>query len=497
MPATLDDAALRPAHPTPRRLSDLLGAVAGLRAQGELGDVVVTGCTHDSRQVRAGDLYAALPGAHVHGAAFLEQAVAAGAVAVLTDAEGAKAAGSIPCVLADRPREVLGHVAAWVHGDPAAALTVVGITGTNGKTTTSFMVEAGLRASGAATGLIGTVINRIAGQDIKSSRSTPESTDLQAMFATMRERGVTAAVMEVSSEGIAQGRVNGVPFDVSLFLNLSQDHLNFHGTMEAYFQAKADLFSPARSRVGIANADDEAGQRLLREAQIPMSAFGVSAPATWTARDVELRTDGSSFRAVGPDTEVDASVRLPGDFNVSNALAALAALATAGVDPQAAARGIAELGGVPGRMEQITNDRGFAALVDFAHTPEAVQTLLASVRRVTEGRVIVVLGCGGDRDPGKRPLMGQAAVTGADIAVFTSDNPRSEDPAEILAQMGPGAVVEPDRQAAIRFAVGLARPGDTVVVAGKGHESGQEVGGVVTPFDDRLVLREALQELTP
>jgi UDP-N-acetylmuramoyl-L-alanyl-D-glutamate--2,6-diaminopimelate ligase len=492
----VDDAALRPAHPTPRRLAELLSAVPGLVVQGDIDELVVTGCTHDSRQVRPGDLYAALPGAHAHGAAFADQAVADGAVAVLTDAEGAVGLGAIPALVADEPREVLGHVAAWVHGNPAAELTLVGVTGTNGKTTTSFMVEAGLRAAGATTGLIGTVVNRVAGREVKASRSTPESTDLQAMFAAMREQGVTAAVMEVSSEGIAQGRVNGTPFDVSLFLNLSQDHLNFHGTMEAYYQAKADLFTPARSRQGLANADDEAGRRLLGEAPIPMTSFGVGSTATWCAQDVDLRPDGSSFRVVGPDTDLATSVRLPGDFNVCNALAALAALAAAGVDTTAAARGIAELPGVPGRMERVDGGDGFAALVDFAHTPEAVRTLMTAVRRVTEGRVIVVLGCGGDRDHGKRSLMGQAAVAGADIAVFTSDNPRSEDPLAILAEMGPGAaLVEPDRRTAIRWAVEQARPGDTVVVAGKGHEGGQEVDGVVTPFDDRQVLREALQEV--
>ncbi|MCW2544173.1 MAG: UDP-N-acetylmuramoyl-L-alanyl-D-glutamate--2,6-diaminopimelate ligase [Frankiales bacterium] len=483
----------------PRRLADLLAAVPGLVVRGSLDGVQITGCTHDSRQVHPGDLYAALPGAHAHGADFADRAAAAGAVAVLTDPTGAERTGVLPTLVADDPRSVLGQVAAWAHGDPAAALTVVGITGTNGKTTTAFLVEAGMRAAGLPAALLGTVLSRIGDLEVKSVRTTPEATDLHAMFALMRERGVKAVAMEVSSHALALGRVDGVRFDTAVFTNLSQDHLEFHHTMEDYFAAKASLFTPARAKRGLVNADDPAGRRLLADPQIPLTSYGVTSDAPgWRAEDVQLRSDGSSFRAVGPDTAVDTSVRLPGDFNVSNALAALAALVTAGVDPELAARGIAELPGVPGRMEGIPNDRGISALVDFAHTPEAVQILLAAVRRVTEGRVIVVLGCGGDRDPGKRPLMGAAAVSGADLAVFTSDNPRSEDPMAILAAMGPGAaLVEPDRRAAVRWAVSQAKPGDTVVVAGKGHETGQEAAGVTTAFDDRQVLREALQEAAP
>jgi UDP-N-acetylmuramoyl-L-alanyl-D-glutamate--2,6-diaminopimelate ligase len=483
---------LRPDSPTPRPLEDLLGTVPGLAVQGSLAGVLVTGCTHDSRAVRPGDLYAALPGAHAHGADFADEARRAGAVAVLTDPPGAARVEGLPLLVADTPRSVLGAVASWVHGDPSAALTVLGVTGTNGKTTTAFFVEAGLRAAGHRTALLGTVMTRIGDEALASERTTPEATDLHALFAVMRERGVTAVAMEVSSHALAYGRVDGVRFDTSVFTNLSQDHLDFHADMEEYFQAKASLFTPERSRRGVVNADDEAGRRLLASPRIPLTAYGDQSGLR--AADVALGPAGSAFTFVGPGFALPASLQVPGAFNVSNALGALACLVTAGVPVEDAVRGIAGLPGVPGRMERVDAGQPFTALVDYAHTPEAVASLLRTVRDVTPGRVIVVLGCGGDRDRGKRPLMGKAAVEGADVAVFTSDNPRGEDPLVILAEMDqPGALVEPDRRAAIALAVAQAQPGDAVVVAGKGHEPGQEVDGVVTPFDDRVVLREALE----
>jgi UDP-N-acetylmuramoyl-L-alanyl-D-glutamate--2,6-diaminopimelate ligase len=454
--------------------------------------VRVTGCTHDSRAVRPGDLYAALPGAHVHGASFAADAVASGAVAVLTDAAGAAQVHGVPALVAERPREVLGEVAAWVHGHPSEHLTVLGVTGTNGKTTVAFLLEAGLRAAGRSTALLGTVVTRIGVDEVPSRRTTPEATDLHAMFAVMRERGVDAVAMEVSSHALALGRVDGVRFDTALFTNLSQDHLDFHADMDDYLRAKASLFTPGRTRRGLVNADDPAGRQLLAHPLVPLSSFGEK--GEWRAEALALRDDGSTFRLVGPGVDAPAGVRLPGAFNASNALAALACLVTAGVPVADAVRGVAELPGVPGRMERVDAGQPFLALVDYAHTPEAVATLLRTVRALTPGRVVVVLGCGGDRDRSKRPLMGRAAVEGADVAVLTSDNPRSEDPAAILAEMAqPGALVEPDRRAAIALAVAQAGPGDAVVVAGKGHESGQEVAGVVTPFDDRVELRAALE----
>ena len=456
--------------------------------------VVVTGCTHDSRAVRPGDLYAALPGARAHGADFLPAAVSAGAAAVLTDPAGAAAAAAydLPVLVAPRPRQVLGEVAAEVYGDPAAGMLVVGVTGTNGKTTTAFLLEAGLQAAGHRTGLIGTVLARIGEQVLPSVRTTPEATDLQALLALMRERGTSAVAMEVSSHALALGRVDGLVFDTAVFTNLSQDHLDFHGSMADYFAVKAQLFTPERARRGVVCVDDRAGRRLVASATVPLQTYGED--ADWQSHEVDLRPDGSSLRLVGPGVDLRTSLRLPGGFNVANALGALAALGASGVDVHDAARGIAALPGVPGRMERVDEGQPFLAVVDYAHTPEAVSTLLDTLRAVTRGRVVLVLGCGGDRDRAKRPLMGAAAVGGADLAVLTSDNPRSEDPEAILREMdAPGAVIEPDRRAAIGYAVAQARPGDAVVVAGRGHETGQEVAGVVMPFDDRVVLREALQ----
>jgi UDP-N-acetylmuramoyl-L-alanyl-D-glutamate--2,6-diaminopimelate ligase len=494
VPATPDGTtALRPSSPPRRPLPDLLSAVPGLRQAGRLEGVVVTGCTHDSRAVRPGDLYAALPGARAHGADFAAAVVSAGAVAVLTDEAGATRFPDLPVLVADDPRGVLGEVARWVYDDPAAGLLLLGVTGTNGKTTTAFLLEAGLRAAGHTTALLGTVLTRIGDEVLPSVRTTPEATDLHAMLAVMRERGVTAVAMEVSSHALSLGRVDGLVYDVAAFTNLTQDHLDFHPTMADYEAAKASLFTPARSRRGVVNCDDPAGRRIVQAGHIPLTTYGED--SDWVAREVDLRPDGSRFRLRGPDVDVHVDVRLPGAFNVSNAMCAAATLVVAGVDVHDAVRGISELPGVPGRMERVDVGQPFLALVDYAHSPDAVTTLLAAVRALTPGRVIVVLGCGGDRDRGKRPLMGRAAAEGADVAILTSDNPRSEDPGAILTEMAsgaPGAIVEPDRRAAIAAAVAAARPGDAVVVAGKGHETGQEVAGVVTPFDDRVVLREAL-----
>jgi UDP-N-acetylmuramoyl-L-alanyl-D-glutamate--2,6-diaminopimelate ligase len=489
---------LRPNSPAARPLVELLTEVPGVRPVGDVGSTVVTGCTLDSRAVQPGDLYAALPGARAHGADFAAAAVAAGAVAVLTDERGAAqvATAGPPVLVADDPRAVLGAVARWVHGDPGADMTLLGLTGTNGKTTTAFLVEAGLRAAGHRTGLLGTVLTRIGDAVVPSVRTTPEAPDLQALLAVMRERGTTAVAMEVSSHALALGRVDGVVYDVAGFTNLSQDHLDFHGSMEEYEAAKASLFTRERARTGVVNVDDAAGRRIVRAAAIPVVTFGQD--ADWSVHEVDLRPDGSSFRVRGPDVDVRASVRLAGAFNTANALAALACLVTAGVPVEDAVRGVAQCPGVPGRMERVDAGQPFLALVDYAHTPDAVSRLVAAARSLTSGQVVLVLGCGGDRDRAKRPLMGTAAAQ-ADVAVLTSDNPRSEDPLAILAEVAagaPGALREPDRRAAIALAVGTAQPGDVVLVAGKGHETGQEVGGVVTPFDDRTVLREVLEEVT-
>jgi UDP-N-acetylmuramoyl-L-alanyl-D-glutamate--2,6-diaminopimelate ligase len=507
----------RPVVP-PRPLGDLAARLGLAEDRGRDG-VALTGVTLDSRAVQPGDLYAALPGSHVHGADYCPQAVAAGAAAVLTDADGrarAVAAGlpEAAVIVVDDPRAVLGDVAAWVYGDPGERLLLVGITGTNGKTTTAYLVDAGLRAAGHTTGLLGTVQTRVADEVTDSARTTPEAPDVQALLALMVERGCTAAVLEVSSHALALGRVDGVLFDVAVFTNLSQDHLDFHRTLGEYFAAKARLFTPRYARAAVVDVDDAYGRELLTVSSVPTRTCSTHRSpdgrvADWQALDVRVTTGGSSFTVHGPAGDrVDVTLQMPGEFNVANATCALAALATVGVPLEVAARGVSGLVGVPGRMEPVDAGQPYLALVDYAHTPDAVTTLLDTARALAGGsRVIVVLGCGGDRDPYKRPLMGAAAVLGADLAVLTSDNPRSEDPGAILAAMVAGAadavgppsqpepryVVEPDRARAIAIAVESAGAGDVVVVAGKGHETGQEVGDVVLPFDDRVVLREAIE----
>ncbi|WP_045299053.1 UDP-N-acetylmuramoyl-L-alanyl-D-glutamate--2,6-diaminopimelate ligase [Saccharothrix sp. ST-888] len=468
----------------------------------------VTGITHDSRAVRPGDVYVAFPGANHHGAAFAAQAVAAGAVAVLTDQAGAELAVSagVPLLVVESPRAVMGLVAAVVYGRPSEQLLTIGLTGTNGKTTTSYLVEGGLRGADLVPGVIGTVEMRVGDERIKSERTTPEATDLHAILAVMRERGADAVVMEVSSHALVYGRVDGVVYDVALFNNLTPEHLDFHPDMEDYYRAKARLFQPEKARRGVANLDDAYGRRLAGEAPIPVTTFSAKGDrdADWRAVDVQLGPVGSTFRVLGPDgATADASVPLPGPFNVANALGAITALVTAGVPLEAAVAGVASIAGVPGRLERVDAGQPYVAVVDYAHKPDALEAVLNSLREITKGRLHVVIGCGGDRDPHKRGPMGAIAARIADTAVLTSDNPRSEDPLAILATMLTGAagvpeaergevLVVPDRAEAIAGAIARAHAGDTVLVAGKGHELGQYVRDEIRPFDDREVLREAI-----
>jgi UDP-N-acetylmuramoyl-L-alanyl-D-glutamate--2,6-diaminopimelate ligase len=504
--------AIRPAT-RPRRplsaLSTLLGVrlvSAGTLGPNELG--FLSGITLDSRSVESGDLYVALPGARVHGAAFCADAVASGAVAVLTDPDGrarAQASGVPVFVLAD-PRARLGEIACWLYGNPSSRLRLIGVTGTSGKTTSTYLIEAGLRAAGHLTGLVGGVELRVGEQRLASALTTPEAPDLQALFAVMAERGVTAASMEVSSHSLALGRVTGTAFDVAVFTNLSQDHLDFHTDMEDYFRVKASLFMPPV--MGVVNVDDKYGRRLAKSALVPVTTFSAAGAddADWRAADVRSGADGSTFRLIGPGgIEADVSVGLAGVFNVANAVGALVALVEAGIRLEDAVAGVAACPGVPGRLERVPSaGLGVTAFVDYSHKPGAVEAVLRSLRPVTQGNLIIVLGCGGDRDKAKRPMMGAAAASLADVAILTSDNPRSEDPLAILAAMLGGVlsvppaergrvIIEPDRAAAIGQAAALAAPGDVVVVAGKGHETGQYVGGSVLPFDDRRVTAEALE----
>jgi UDP-N-acetylmuramoyl-L-alanyl-D-glutamate--2,6-diaminopimelate ligase len=478
---------------------DALGAAIGVPPRGA---ATVTGVTLRASDARHGDLFAALPGSRAHGADYAAAALAGGAVAVLTDPEGARRPllAGVPLLVHPRPREVLGAVAALVHGDPTARLRVLGVTGTSGKTTTAHLLEAGLAAAGRTAGLVGTVGTRIDGRRLATALTTPEAPDLQALFAVMAEDGVTDVAVEVSSHALALGRVAGTHFAVAAFTNLSQDHLDFHRDMEDYFEAKAALFD-GRAEHAVVCVDDEWGRRLA--ARTPGAVtVSTTGHAAWRAVDARTGPDGTqSFTAVAPDgAQLSVRLQLPGAFNVANAAVALACLDAVGVPAAVAAAGFAGVA-VPGRMQRIEEGQPFLAIVDYAHKPGAVAALLDALRPQVTGRLIVVLGCGGDRDRGKRPLMGAAAAARAELLIVTDDNPRSEDPAAIRAEMLAGATAEPgagdlmeigDRRAAIAAAVAYAKPGDAVVVAGKGHETGQEVGGVKHPFDDAAELAAAL-----
>lgn len=481
--------------------------------------VSISGITHDSRRVRRGDLYAALPGANTHGARFVSQAIELGAAAVLTDAIGAELIGGVaqppvPIVVVDDVRDSLGPVSAWVFGYPSQELTVIGITGTNGKTTTATLTQAALAECGLATGLLGTVANRFGSIVFPGSRTTPEAPDLQAMLAVMKDNGADAVVMEVSSHALDLKRVRGVEFDVAVFTNLSHDHLDFHHTMDAYFQAKAQLFQSSYSAFGLICIDDQWGRLLAEQTRIPFQTYGVSAgdwaPPTWRAEAIRRSAGGSAFRVVGPDMSGDAGCRLPGDFNVANALAAIAVSQAVAVRSSCAIRGVAQSVGVPGRMQLVDASSpadDVAVFVDYAHTPEAIERSISVGRVIANergGRVLVGLGCGGDRDAHKRAEMGAVAAELADVLVITDDNPRSEDPAMIRQAILAGVrSVSPsqralvreigDRREALRYLVSEAEHNDVVLALGKGHETTQEIAGRFHHFDDAHELAQALR----
>jgi UDP-N-acetylmuramoyl-L-alanyl-D-glutamate--2,6-diaminopimelate ligase len=488
------------------RPSVLLGALAA-RGSGttDAPDGLVHGITMTSGRVQPGDLFAGVPGRTSHGAAFTAEALAAGAVAVLTDAAGrAYVPPGVPTLSVPDVRAALGPVSALVYGDPSRQLSVLGVTGTSGKTTTTYLLRAGLAAAARTSGLIGTVATLIGDAEVKTGFTTPEAPDVQALLAVMRERGVSDVAMEVSSHALAMGRADGIEFAVAGFTNLSQDHLDFHADMDDYFAAKARLFD-GRARAAVIVTDDGWGRRMAALAgpdAVTVSTSG-DRDATWQALDVRVTDAGATvFRVLGPGVDVEGGCAVPGSYNVANALLALAILDRAGVAADVAAPAVARAS-VPGRMERIDAGQPFLAVVDYSHKPAAVDGALRALQALTRGRLIIVLGSGGDRDRAKRPVMGQIAARGAQLLIVTDDNPRSEDPAVIRRAMLDGALTVPagergdvlelgDRAEAIAYAVEVAQPGDTVLVAGKGHEPGQEIAGVVHPFDDRAVLRAAL-----
>jgi UDP-N-acetylmuramoyl-L-alanyl-D-glutamate--2,6-diaminopimelate ligase len=464
-------------------------------------DVTFTGITHKDSEVLPGDIFLAFPGARVHGAEFISRAKERGAVAVLTDVAGAELSKDLPTIVVTNAREAGATLASSFYRDPIRDMQSIGITGTNGKTTVTTLLHQIFFAVGRESGLIGTVETRIGAESIKSERTTPEAPELQALAATMRERHMRHLVMEVSSHSLELKRMVGSHFAIAGFTNLSQDHLDFHGDMESYFSAKRRLFTHEYSELGFINIDGEFGKRLFDESEIPaISISRFNKNATWHFTAAVNVASGVEFTIRGRDgILIESRTTLHGGFNLDNLLLAIAIAYECGIDPLEIASITPGLVGAPGRLEPISIGQSFTALVDYAHSPDAVTNVLSAVREFTAGKVIAVLGCGGDRDASKRPLMGRALSEGSDIAIFTSDNPRSEVPSEILRQMTanlaiskPSAVIE-DRAAAIKAAVNAASAGDTVLVLGKGHESGQEISGVVTPFDDRLHLASAIE----
>jgi UDP-N-acetylmuramoyl-L-alanyl-D-glutamate--2,6-diaminopimelate ligase len=466
-------------------VADLAARVPRGRLRDVVGDasIAVTGVTHDSRAVAPGVLFACVVGTQHDGHEFAQSAIGMGAAAVLVER---RLPVGVAQVVVDDVRAVLGHVAAAFHGEPSRSLTTIGITGTNGKTTTAHLIAAALRSTGREVGVIGT---------LSGSRTTPEATELQERLAGMRDQGVDAVVMEVSSHALALSRVDGTSFDAAVFTNLGRDHLDLHGSVEEYFRAKARLFTPELAALGVANVDDPYGQLLLDGAVITMVPYSMS-----DASDIEVTADGHRF--VWRDRRVE--VPIGGAFNVMNSLAALTALTALGLGVDEAAAGVSSAGPVPGRFEMIAavGDGAPTVIVDYAHTPDGISELLAATRAVTgSGVLTIVFGCGGDRDREKRPQMGRAAVAGADKVIVTSDNPRSEHPMAIIDAIVGGiesrdrdrVVVEPDRRAAIALALAGADAHDVVVIAGKGHETTQTIGSTVHDFDDRAVARQLME----
>jgi len=517
-------ARMRPTHPVDLPLTALATTFSLLSAGSDPSGVVVRGVSMASDDVLPGEVFVAVPGARVHGASFAEQAVAAGAVAVVTDEPGLAVldglADRVPVLLTADPRALAGHLAAHVAGEPARRLRTVGITGTNGKTTTTYFVDAALRAVHPTTAVLGTVELRIGDEAIESPRTTVEAPVLTNVLALAVERGATAVAMEVSSHALALHRVAGTVFDVVGFTNLQRDHLDFHGDMEHYFADKMRLFAPQQARRGVVVVDDEWGRRLAREARIPVETVSTRVPTDdpgatgaaavdWTVVSADIGLDGvgSTFVLRGPDgTEHAATSPLPGLVNVSNAALAIVVAHAAGVELATAIAAVGAAHAVPGRMERVVERAPGRPLgiVDYAHTPDALVLALEAVRPITPGRLVLVFGSDGDRDRGKRPIMGAIAARLADVLVVTDENPRSEDPATIRAAILDGVrEVRPDladvhevspRSQALRLGLTIAQEGDTVIVTGKGHEPTQEIAGVFHRYNDRDVYLQAVAD---
>ena len=491
----------RPLANCSKPLSAVL-SVVGAQCAEITESVNVTGISQSSSEISTGDLFIALPGEKFHGAQFAADAVERGAVAVLTDLTGAAMVTGVPVLVVENPRRAAGVISAWFYEEPMRDLYSVGVTGTNGKTTVTTLLHQIMQAAGRESGLIGTVETRIGSEVLLSKRTTPESAELQGLIATMRERHMRNLVMEVSSHAITLERIRGSHFAVVGFTNLSQDHLDFHKSMEEYFLAKAKLFTFEYADLAVINIDDVYGARLAAMTELPvMSLSRTNTKATWHFASITRDYVGAAIAIRGSGgILIEGKTILQGGFNYDNLLMAVAIATESGIDPIDIAAILPQLTGAVGRLEAVRLGQNFTALVDYAHSPDAVARVLETAHEITTGSVIAVLGCGGDRDASKRSLMGLALRDGADIAIYTSDNPRSEKPEDILVQMvldidvqEPNAVIT-DRSAAIKAAVNHAAAGDVVIVLGKGHEKGQEISGVIYPFDDRIELARAIED---
>ena len=493
----------KPKARTLSAVSDLVGAQSTLTTS-ELADILVSGISIDSNQIEAGDIFIAVAGENSHGASFAASAKSNGAVAAITDQAGSELIKDFPVLIVSDPRNVAGSIAAWLYSEPMRDLFSVAITGTNGKTTVTTLLYQIAMAADRESGLIGTVETRIGDEVISSLRTTPEAPELQSLAAVMRERHMRNLFMEVSSHAIALNRIAGAQFKIAAFTNLSQDHLDFHEDMASYFATKAALFTYKYAETAYINIDSAWGAELALSQELPLVRISRDQKgADWYFERIEpgLHSTQIAIRGSG-GILIESETKLAGDFNLENLLMAIAISVALGIDPVDIAAIIPKLIGAEGRLERIELGQPFRALVDYAHSPDSVSSVLATLKKEAVGKVIAVLGCGGDRDKSKRAPMGAALLAGSDIAIFTSDNPRSEDPAQIMKDMLAGltlpasAIIELDRKKAIEVAVAQAQAGDIVILLGKGHERGQEINGIKHAFDDRLELAAAI-EATP
>ena len=462
-------------------------------------DIEISGVSINAGEVKSGDLFIALPGAKTHGMKFIDQAISNGAVAVLSDR---KIDCSIPVFVDQTPRNLVGPISDWFYNNPFSQLVAVGVTGTNGKTTTTNLVKQLWDLNDIHSGLIGTLGVEIGTEKIAGVRTTPEADELQAIAAVMVERGSTHLAMEVSSIAIDQSRVTNSKYKVAAFSNLTQDHLDYHKSMEEYFNAKAKLFTSEYAQTAVINIDDSYGKKLFEISKLSKKSVSRNdRNADWFYSKIDSLSDGYKIEISDKNGQIiSGHYPLIGEHNLDNLLLAIASVSICGLTPTQISNSINKLKSVPGRLEIISGGQSFSAVVDYAHTPDAVSRVLKSARSFTSGRVIGILGCGGDRDKSKRSPMGQALFAGSDLAIFTSDNPRNEKADEILNEMTDGiALAEKgfvfgDRKDAIDFAVKMAKSGDCIMLMGKGHEGGQEINGVITPFDDRIELLNSIRQ---